>query len=217
MSAQREIPGHRWRKWDGCVCGWSQGSRGRCRPSPLHEKRGMFHRRLGQIRLNTTLTHCRACHRDPNHLAAFDRPALFRPWSFPDTKQWHRARRTWLPRMPNVGFPQFLVETAQSSVDGSRIARENLSFRRLGRVQSSVRPVDAANERLLALMGSANKVPICLSGYDASDRRRVVLVPGLTGIAITSLRSYNLVEPIDQLELVSVLRSPHRLGTWRAR
>lgn len=169
MSAEREIPGHRWRKWDGCVCGWSQGSRGRCRPSPLHEKRGMFHRRLGQIRLNTTLTHCRACHRDPNHLAAFDRPALFRPWSFPDTKQWHRARRTWLPRMPNVGFPQFLVETAQSSVDGSRIARENLSFRRLGRVQSSVRPVDAANERLLALMGSANKVPIWLSGYYASD------------------------------------------------
>ena len=104
-----------------------------------------------------------------------------------------------------------------SSVDGSRIAREKLSLRRLGRVQSSVRPVDAANERLLALMGSANKVPICLSGYDASDRRRVVLVPGLTGIAITSLRSYNLVEPIDQLELVSVLRSPHRLGTWRAR
>ena len=44
---------------------------------------------------------------------------------------------------------------------------------------------------LLALMGSANKVPICFAGYDASDIAWVVLVPGLTGIAITSRRSHN--------------------------
>jgi hypothetical protein len=31
-------------------------------------------------------------------------------------------------------------------VDGSRIARDNLTFWRVGRVQSSVRPVDAAIE-----------------------------------------------------------------------
>ena len=52
-------------------------------------------------------------------------------------------------------------------------------------------------------MGSANGIPICLSGYDASDIRWVVPVPGLTGLAITSRRSYNLVEPIDRLELIS--------------
>lgn len=55
-------------------------------------------------------------------------------------------------------------------------------------------------------MGSANWVPICLSGYDASDIRRVVPVPGLTGLAITSRRSHNLMEPIDRLELFSVLK-----------
>jgi hypothetical protein len=57
--------------------------------------------------------------------------------------------------------------------------------------------------KLLALMGSANKVPICFAGYDASDIAWVVLVPGLTGIAITSRRSYNPIEPIDRLELIS--------------
>jgi hypothetical protein len=36
--------------------------------------------------------------------------------------------------------------------------------------------------RLLALMESANKVPFCLSGYDALDIRWVVPVPGLTGL-----------------------------------
>ncbi len=44
-------------------------------------------------------------------------------------------------------------------------------------------------ERLLALMGSANKVPFCFAGCDAFDIRWVVPVPGLTGIAITSRRS----------------------------
>ena len=60
---------------------------------------------------------------------------------------------------------------------------------------------------LLALMGSANWVPICLSGYDASDIRRVVPVPGLTGVAITSRRSHNLMEPFDRLELFSALKN----------
>jgi hypothetical protein len=52
-------------------------------------------------------------------------------------------------------------------------------------------------------MGSANKVPICFAGYDASDIAWVVLVLGLTGLAITSRRSYNPIEPIDRLELIS--------------
>ena len=55
-------------------------------------------------------------------------------------------------------------------------------------------------------MGSANKVPICFAGYDASDIAWVVLVPGLTGLAITSRRSYNLIEPIDRLELIYASR-----------
>jgi hypothetical protein len=51
------------------------------------------------------------------------------------------------------------------------------------------RPVCAVSERLLALMESANRVPFCFAGYDAFDVRRVVPVPGLTGLAITSRRS----------------------------
>lgn len=50
-------------------------------------------------------------------------------------------------------------------------------------------------------MGSANRVPIWNTGYNASVVRRVVLVSGLTGFAITSLRSHNLMEPVDRLEL----------------
>ena len=65
-------------------------------------------------------------------------------------------------------------------------------------------------------MGSANKVPICFAGYEASDIRRVVPVSGLTGFAITSLRSYNLMEPIDRLELFFASRS-HRLGNLRCK
>ena len=62
-------------------------------------------------------------------------------------------------------------------------------------------------------MGSANRVPICLAGYDASDIRRVVPVPGLTGFAITSRRSHNLMEPIDRLELYASW--PYPLATLR--
>jgi hypothetical protein len=72
-----------------------------------------------------------------------------------------------------------------------------LIFWRIGRVQSSVRPVDAVGKGLLALMEFANRVPFCLSGYDAFDLRWVVPVPGLTGIAITSLRSHNLLKLIS--------------------
>ena len=67
---------------------------------------------------------------------------------------------------------------------------------RVGRVQSSVRPVGAAAKGLLALMESANRVPFCLSGCDAFDKTRVVPVPGLTGLAITSRRSRNLLKLI---------------------
>lgn len=52
-------------------------------------------------------------------------------------------------------------------------------------------------------MGSAKKVPICFAGFDASDIECVLPVPGLTGVAITSRRSYNFMEPIDRLDLIS--------------
>ena len=52
-------------------------------------------------------------------------------------------------------------------------------------------------------MESANKVPFCLSGYDAFDIRWVVPVPGLTGLAITSRRSHNLVKLISSANLVA--------------
>jgi hypothetical protein len=72
---------------------------------------------------------------------------------------------------------------------------------RVGRVQSSVRPVGAAAKGLLALMESANWVPFCFAGYDASDISRVVPVPGLTGLAITSPRSRNLLKLMSSAEL----------------
>ncbi len=52
-------------------------------------------------------------------------------------------------------------------------------------------------------MESANKVPFCLSGYDASDVPWVVPVPGLTGLAITSHRSHNLVKLISSPNLLA--------------
>jgi hypothetical protein len=52
-------------------------------------------------------------------------------------------------------------------------------------------------------MDSANRVPFCLSGYDASDIRRVVPVPGLTDLAITSRRSHDLLKLIP-LDVMSV-------------
>ena len=79
-------------------------------------------------------------------------------------------------------------------------------------MQSSVRPVDAVGFRLLALMESANKVPIWPSGYDASDTWWVVPVPGLTDFAITSHRSRNIVKLISPFhlgQLISLYRQ-HR-------
>src|SRR5688572_15770802 len=52
-------------------------------------------------------------------------------------------------------------------------------------------------------MESANEVPFCNSGYDAFDIRWVVPVPGLTGLAITSHRSHNLVKLISSANLVA--------------
>jgi hypothetical protein len=68
-----------------------------------------------------------------------------------------------------------------SSVDGSRVARGNLTC---GLWSGAVfcPASDAVDWRLLALMESANKVPFCLSGSDALDIRWVVPVPGLTGL-----------------------------------
>lgn len=51
-------------------------------------------------------------------------------------------------------------------------------------------------------MESANKVPFCLSGYDAFDVPLVFPVPGLSGIAITSHRSHNLVKLISSANLL---------------
>ncbi len=84
---------------------------------------------------------------------------------------------------------------------------------RLGRVQSSVRPVDAVGKGLLALMESANRVPFCFSGCHAFDIRRVVPVPGLTGVAITSRRSHNSVKLISSAKLQG---SYATVGLWAA-
>jgi hypothetical protein len=43
-------------------------------------------------------------------------------------------------------------------------------------------------------MGSANKFPYCLSGYDALAVPGLSLFPVLTGIAVMSRRSHNLVK-----------------------
>jgi hypothetical protein len=79
-------------------------------------------------------------------------------------------------------------------VDGPRVVKYDLMFWRVGRVQSSVRPINAVGKEQLALMESANRVPFCLSGYNAFDIPWVVPVPGLTGIAITSHRLNNLLK-----------------------
>ena len=51
-------------------------------------------------------------------------------------------------------------------------------------------------------MESANQVPIGFSGYDAFDCPWVVPAPGLTGIAITSHRAYNIVRLIASAKLL---------------
>ena len=87
-----------------------------------------------------------------------------------------------------------------SSVDGSRVARVNLTqWHWSGAVFCPA--CSCSRSKLLALMGSANKVPICFAGYDASDIAWVVPVPGLTGLAITSRRSHNLVMLIVSAKL----------------
>src|SRR3546814_499091 len=58
-------------------------------------------------------------------------------------------------------------------------------------------------------MESANQVPIGLSGYDAFDCPWVVPAPGLTGLAITSHRAYNIVKLISSAKLL-LLSFQHR-------
>jgi hypothetical protein len=70
---------------------------------------------------------------------------------------------------------------AVACLDGSRVASIDLRFGRVGRMQTCLRPFGAADERLLALMGSANKVPYWNAGFDALATGWVVLIPGLTG------------------------------------
>ncbi len=62
-------------------------------------------------------------------------------------------------------------------------------------------------------MESSNRVPICLSGYDAFAVRWVVPVPDLTGIAITSRRSHNLLKLICSAKPSN---SYAAMGKWAA-
>jgi hypothetical protein len=64
-------------------------------------------------------------------------------------------------------------------------------------------------------MESANRIPFCLSGYDAFDIRWVVPVPGLSGLAITSRRSHNLLKLISPAELLKVYDAS--AGIWEVR
>ena len=61
-------------------------------------------------------------------------------------------------------------------------------------------------------MESANGVPFCLSGYDAFDMPWVVPVPGLTGLAITSHRSHNLLKLISSAKPFKVYAAS--TGMW---
>jgi hypothetical protein len=54
------------------------------------------------------------------------------------------------------GIATYIPAGCLSSVDGSLVVKRNLIFWRIGRVQSSVRPIDAVGKGLLALMESAN-------------------------------------------------------------
>jgi hypothetical protein len=76
----------------------------------------------------------------------------------------------------------------------------------------SVRPVDAVGKALLALIECANWVPFSLSGYNAFGIRRVVPVPGLIGLAITSRRCH------DRLKLISSAKPAKfdaaNIGVW---
>lgn len=63
-------------------------------------------------------------------------------------------------------------------------------------------------------MESTNKVPFCFSGYDAFDIRWVVPVPGLTGLAITSRRSHNLLKLISSAKLLKFYDAS--IGMWDA-
>ena len=87
---------------------------------------------------------------------------------------------------------------------------EDLAF---GRVQSSVRPVCAVCKGLLALMGFANKMPIRFAGCCAFAVPWLVLVPGLTNFAITSLCAHNFVRPISSTWSRFYAA---RVGTWWA-
>ena len=61
-------------------------------------------------------------------------------------------------------------------------------------------------------MESTNWVPICLSGYDAFEIWWVVPVPGLTGLAITSRRSHNVLKLISSAKLLKIYNAG--TGMW---
>ena len=66
-------------------------------------------------------------------------------------------------------------------------------------MQSCVRPVCAA-QRPLAMMVSADEVPICLAGYDALDIPWVVLASGLTGSPSLHIVLVHLKDVFGQVE-----------------
>jgi hypothetical protein len=70
---------------------------------------------------------------------------------------------------------------------------------------------------LLALMESANWVPICFPGYDALAIPWGVPVPGLTGFANISHRAHNIVELISLIRPKSARSYAASAGTFPAR
>jgi hypothetical protein len=68
-----------------------------------------------------------------------------------------------------------------SCVDGSRVARLNRRISALVRYSRVSGLFVQSVRKLLAMMESVSSVPLAFAGYDASDIRRGVPAPGLTG------------------------------------
>lgn len=64
-------------------------------------------------------------------------------------------------------------------------------------------------------MGSANEVPFCFAGSIAFDIGWVVLIPGLTGFAITSHRPHNFVRVLSRTLIMQSARACAGFDTHR--
>ena len=87
-------------------------------------------------------------------------------------------------------FPPVICTATAPLVERLPHCKRNLTYWRWSGAVFYSACCDAVDFGLLALMGSANR------GCDASDVRWVVPVPGLTGLAITSRHSRNLMQPV---------------------